>query len=156
MNLCKQALLLLAVSLLLPTAALAQSASQHRLELASWRDPLTPPQGPWVSCSKWAKPWPGSKICIGHKYQWKYMDCKLYANMTTQTPQILLDRAKAAVERAAVKSALAELIKSVSTGGASLATAGVTFTALLKEELAAQSVDAAIDLDQSCGWSSKQ
>lgn len=140
--------------LLISPLGFAKLATTHNLDLARWTDPLTPPQGPWVSCAKWAKPWPGAKICVGHNYRWKYMDCRLFAHITTPKPELLLDRAKAAVEQAAVKTALVELLKGAASGGASASTAGATFVALLTDELKKVVDSPSIKLDQACGWSS--
>jgi hypothetical protein len=145
--------LVCAATLAFAPPAFAQPANTHTVDLAKWTDPLTLPQGPWVSCSKWAKPWPGAKICVGHAYRWKYMDCRLFVKVTTPKPEVLLDRLKAAVQQAAVKTALAELLKGVATGGASTSTAGATFTVLLTDELKKVVDDPKVGLDQSCGWS---
>lgn len=131
----------------------AQSAKVQEVSLAKWTDPLTLPKQAGTRCDKWAKPWSGAKICVAHTYRWKYMDCKLLARISTPKPEALGVAIKNAIEQAAVKTALAELIKSLATGGASLASAGGTFTALLTDELHKVAADASVKLDQSCGWS---
>lgn len=54
--------------------ATGEKSTVLKKKLARWKDPFTLPKSR-VSCSKWAKPWPGSKICVGHKVQWRWMYC---------------------------------------------------------------------------------
>lgn len=149
-------LFIIVTLLFISASSIAREATHHDIDLAKWTDPLTPPQGPWVSCSKWAKPFPGTKICVGHTYRWKYMDCKLFAKISTPKPTFLLDKVKSAIGRATVKTALVELLKGASSGGASTSTAGATFVALLTEELQASIDSPDVKLHQSCGWSAKR
>lgn len=62
-------------------AEAAQLANKHRLRIAKWTDIVTLPQSR-TKCAKWATgkwPWGGRwKVCVGHKVQWRTMECQLF------------------------------------------------------------------------------
>ena len=81
-------------------------------------DPFTPPQTK-VSCAKWAYPWIGAKICIGHKLECKYMTSAIEIsvqgpdNIGTHIEGQVRECANSALQTGAVSA----LVSAILTGG---------------------------------------
>jgi hypothetical protein len=134
------------------SGAAEANAFLYKKTLAKWKDPLTLPHSR-MSCAKWAKPWPGAKICIGHKYQWQFMYCKV--DLTVSGPTF--DGAKKAVTdclaTGAAVGAAAGIIAVVGTGGSALPAAMNAFASTFESCLKSKAAGAlGIQLSQTCGW----
>ncbi len=132
--------------------SLASAASVHRERIAKWPDITTLPQSR-ATCVKWAKgkwPWGGGwKVCVGHKVQWKHMECELF--VVAERPEITAEEVRAALRTSAVAVAVAMLTGAAATGGAAFAAAKEAFIVAL---VAALGIEATVSLDQKCRWSS--
>lgn len=82
------------------------------------------------------------------------MDCELFVEVRTATPQDIISAVEECLQEAAVASAVAAIIAAVITGGAALAAAKAAFvsvfTLCIERKL---SGIVSIQLPQSCGWS---
>ena len=117
-------------------------------KVAHFADPTA---GTRTRCAKWAKPWPGSKICIGHAYE--VMDRKFY--IVVKGP----DADKAAMRllnEALVAAASAAVGAGVSTSGAAaLPAAKAAFVSYLSARGAERLVSQYnISLDHRTSWPS--
>lgn len=81
--------------------------------LAVWKDPLTPPKTR-MRCVKWAKPWPGSKICVSWAVdeQWMYVRAILGVTWPDEAA------AKAATEQCLKEAAVMAALAAILSGGA--------------------------------------
>ena len=127
-------------------------ATRYEKPIAQWRDPFST-RGPRVSCAKWAYPWPGAKICIGHKYQWQFMECSLYLVVTAPDGRDLKRAVERALRTGAVAAALAALVAAAVGGPAGVAAAKEAFLIAFNAALTVEITDATVSLDQRCNWS---
>ncbi len=122
-------------------------------KIAGWRDPFTPPQFK-NDCVKYCSVTPWDKWCCGWALRKKWMDCELFVEVRTATPQDLITAIEECLQEAAVASAVAAIIAAVITGGAALEAAKATFvsvfTICIERKLSGV---VSIQLPQSCGWS---
>ncbi|MBB1492938.1 hypothetical protein H5395_15720 [Paracoccus sp. MC1854] len=122
-------------------------------KIASWKDPLTPPHVK-LTCVKWAYPWPGAKICIGHKYEFRWMYCEVRLVVTGPSADGLKNVVNDCLQTSAVVAAAAAIIAAVGTGGAALPAAKAAFLKIfeicLKSKLAGAAIG--VNLEQSCAW----
>jgi hypothetical protein len=122
-------------------------------KIAGWRDPFTPPQFK-NDCVKYCSVTPWDKWCCGWALRKKWMDCELFVEVRTATPQDLITAIEECLQEAAVASAIAGIIAAVITGGAALEAAKATFvsvfTICIERKLSGV---VSIQLPQSCGWS---
>lgn len=104
-------------------------------QLAVWKDPFTLPNSR-MECVKWAKPWPGAKICVGHKYQWQWMYGHLWLTITLAEPADIAQAINESLRDAAVAACIAGILGAVSTGGAAFEAARDAFVAVFEVSLA--------------------
>jgi hypothetical protein len=88
-------------------------------KIAGWRDPFTPPQFK-NDCVKYCSITPWDKWCCGWALRKKWMDCELFVEVRTATPQDLIKAIEECLQEAAVASAVAAIVAAVVTGGAAL------------------------------------
>lgn len=117
-------------------------------KVAHFADPTA---GTRTRCAKWAKPWPGAKICVGHAYE--VMDRKFYITVkgpdADQAVMRLLQEALVAAATAAVGAGVA------TSGAAALPAAKTAFVGYLTAQGAERLVSQySIGLDHRTSWPS--
>jgi hypothetical protein len=129
------------VSYYLPATTATATVVYERV-LLKMRDPTTPPKVK-KTCAKWAKPWPGSKICVGWKLEYKWFNLTATLRVTTAKPVDI----KSAVEDCLKEGAIIALLTGIATGGsAAAAAAAAAIEACLYRKLAANLLNVSIDL----------
>lgn len=119
--------------------------------VARWRDPFSR-KGPKTKCVKWCKPWPGAKICCGHAYKWKYLECKLVVTVAAPDETDIEAVVKSCLQKAAIVGALAAILAAVATGGAALAAAIGAFESAFIACVVHEISDAIVRVDKVCKW----
>lgn len=112
-----------------------------------YKDPTSPPHTK-KECAKWAKPWPGAKICVGWtiRYRWLYRIGYIRIETITETD------AKRALEDCLAISAIAALIAGVASGGsAAIAAAEVSLKSCLAAKLGDKLLSLTIQIKSSRG-----
>lgn len=89
-----------------------------------------------LECSKWAKPWPGAKICIGHTYKFKQHAFFIEVN----TPN-LEKEVEQALRRAFERSMIAALAAAAATPGEVAIKSAAAFAAFKATLYASMSAD---------------
>lgn len=119
--------------------------------LLKTKDPTTLPRTRSV-CVKWAKPWPGSKICIGWKLQFKWFWVIATLRVSTAGPVDISKAVEECLKEAAIIAAIAAI---VTGGSAAAATAASALQACLYRKLgdALLSVSVSLSHEWSQDWS---
>jgi hypothetical protein len=82
------------------------------------------------------------------------MDCELFVEVRTATPQDLIGAIEGCLQEAAVASAVAAIVAAVVTGGAALPAAKAAFVSVFTICIERKLTGIiSIQLPQSCGWS---
>lgn len=129
-------------------APVANAGVSIEKKVAHFADPTA---GTRTRCAKWAKPWPGSKICVGHAYE--VMDRKFY--IVVKGPDA--DRAVMnLLNEALVAAAAAAVGAGVSTSGAAaLPAAKTAFVGYLSTRGAQRLISQySISFDHRTSWPS--
>ena len=131
--------------------------SVHRI----WRRKLFRTKNPFAAkpkvrprCVKWAKPWPGAKICVGHKYQWKYMYTSGILIVSLKGDKNARVAIEECLKDAASAAAIAAIVGAIASGGAGVGVATdifvKIFTACLVSKLGQDLLS--VDLDLQHAW----
>lgn len=106
-------------------------------------------------CVKWAKPWPGSKICIGHKYQWRYMYTTGFLVITLKEPQDIKGDIEECLKESAIYAAIAAIIAAIASGGSGVGAAVdlfiKLFVACLNAKITGDVLSVRLDLHNEWG-----
>lgn len=98
-----------------------------RRKILKTKSPVPPPQSK-ATCVKWCYPWPGAKICCGHKLQWRYYWIEVTLEVHLKQPDDIVDKVESCLKTAAILSAIAGIAAAIATGGsAALSAALATF-----------------------------
>jgi hypothetical protein len=124
------------LAILVILIACVGSAHAERLwshTLHDGRDPFSPPHTR-MDCVNWAYPWPGAKICVGHRVQCRYIKSKFIIWVDGPTAQGAREKAQKCGDdalRAGLLAAAPELIATLGAKGwdTFLATSGASFKA---------------------------
>jgi len=102
----------------LPENTRSGETTLYERVLLRTKDPTTLPKTRSV-CAKWAKPWPGSKICVGWKLQYKWFWVTATLRVTTTVPTDIGKVVEECLKEAAVIAAITAIV----TGGSAAAAA---------------------------------
>lgn len=130
------------LSLALITSLSCSSAFADRLwthTIHDGRDPLTPPHTR-LDCVNWAYPWPGAKICVGHKLSCQFMESRIAVIVEGTPIADYAAKAQRCGDEAVRNGVIAGVIAAAATGGISAAdafmsAAGASFTSCIQREL---------------------
>lgn len=112
-----------------------------------YKDPTSPPHTK-KECAKWAKPWPGSKICVGWKIQYRWV----YRIGIIRVGAISESEARTALEDCLKQSAIAAAIAGIASGGsAAVAAAEIVLKACLATKLGEKLISLSISVKTSRG-----
>ncbi|MFC0342571.1 hypothetical protein [Paracoccus niistensis] len=122
-------------------------------KIASWLDPLTLPKSR-MECVKWAYPWPGAKICVGHKYQFQWMYCEARLVVTGPSIDGVGGAVNDCLQTGAAVAAVAGIVAAAGTGGAALPAAKAAFLTTFEGCVAAKvgSEALGVNVAQNCSW----